>query len=95
MAGVLRFPKIFGAGPRIEKEPAPGWDVESEALVAMLQWLSTLETQEQRLRVLAYCMWRVKSGDDPKKIGDWVESVAEHSAEIIGGKVGFGETGKS
>lgn len=91
MAGNVRlFPRIFG-GPRLEKEPAQGWDKEHEALGAILQWLSTLDSKEQKFRVLAVCMWRLKSGDDPAKIQDWVDSITEQSAEIIGGQVGFGE----
>lgn len=92
MAGNVRlFPRIFG-GPRLEKEPAQGWDKETEAITAIGQWLSTVETQEAKLRCLAYWMWRLKSNDDPAKIRDWVDATAETSAEIVGGKVGFGET---
>lgn len=94
MGVVRRFPRIFGGGPRLEQEPAPGWDQETEAIAAVGQWLSTIPTKEQKFRLLSYWMWRLKSDDDPKKIEDWVESVAENSAEIIGGKVGFGETQK-
>lgn len=78
--------------PRRQKEPAPNWDKEHEALGAILQWLSTLDSKEQMFRVLTVCMWRLKSGDEPAKIRDWVDSIAEQSTEIVGGQTGFGET---
>lgn len=78
--------------PRKDKEAAPDWDKETEALNAVGQWLSTLPTQEQKLRCLAYWMWRLKSNDDPARIRDWVDATAETSAEIVGGRTGFGGT---
>lgn len=87
---VIRMPKIFGGGPRPEREPAKGWDPETEALKCVGEWLATVPTTEQKLRILSYWMWRLKSQDDPK-VEVWVESVAEQSTMMVSKRHGFSE----
>ena len=74
---------------RSEQEAGPGCDPQSEAINFIGQWLSTLPTQDQQFRVLTYWIWRLKSGDDPKKIYNWVTSFAEQSTVEIAGRTGF------
>lgn len=88
MGDVFKLPRILGGGRRIEKEPAPGWDPEMEALRCIMEWLAMLPTKEAQLRVLAYAMWRLKSGDEPR-IDAWVQNTAEECAEKVGREVGM------
>lgn len=87
---VVRLPKMFGGGPRLEKEPAPGWDAEGQALLHIGEWLSQIPTKEGQFRALSYWMWRLKSDEAPN-IQDWVESVAEQSAVKLARENGFKE----
>lgn len=88
--GVIKLPSFMGGGPRPEREPAKGWDKESEALRCVGEWLSTVDSDEAKLRILTYWMWRLKSGDSPK-VTDWVESIAEQSTMMVSKKHGFSE----
>lgn len=74
--------------PKDNREPAPNWDNELHAMEQVGAWLNQVSTKEARFRILAYWMWREKSGDAPR-VEDWVDSVAEQSAEDIGRQVGF------
>lgn len=88
--GVIRLPKIFGGGPRPEREPAPNWDNETEAMRCIGEWLATLPDDEAKLRILTYWMWRLKSGHAPK-VSEWVDSIAEQSAVAVSRRHGFQE----
>lgn len=90
---LVRFPKFMGGGPRVDREPAPDWDKEAEAIRCVGEWLAGLDTQEQRLRVLTYWMWRLKSKDDPK-VEVWQDSIAEQSTMIVSKRHGFSEDGE-
>lgn len=85
---VTRFPRLFGGGPRLEPQPAPGWDVETQAIMHIGEFLTTIPTKEGQYRALAYWMWRLKSGDQPH-IEDWVHSVAEECAVKLATESGF------
>lgn len=88
MAELFRLPKMFGGAPRPTKEPAPGWDVELQAMGGIGEWLATIPTKEGQYRALSYFMWRLKSDDQPH-INEWVESVAEESAIKLAQEAGF------
>ncbi len=87
---VIRMPRMFGGGPRVDPQPAPGWDHEMEAMRHIGEWLGQLNESEQ-LRVLAYFMWRLKSNERPH-LQDWVESVAEQAAVDVSKRHGFKES---
>lgn len=61
-----------------------------QAMQGMEEWLATVPTEEGKLRVLSYFMWRLKSGDSPR-VTEWVESIAEQSTMIVSKKHGFSE----
>ncbi len=90
--GVLRFPRFLGGArrPQFEADVELKPDAEMQAIVGVGEWLSTLETEEQKLRVLTLHMWRLKSGDT-QKIDDWVTSIAEQSTMIVSKRNGFKE----
>jgi hypothetical protein len=87
---VLRFPRFLGGASRPEKEPAPGWDTELQAMQGIGEWLATIPSDEGKYRALAYFMWRLKSGDTPN-ITQWVDSIAEQSAVKLAQEHGFKE----
>ena len=86
--GVVRLSRMFGGGPRLDKEPAPGWDKATAAMTHIGEWLSTVPTKEGQYRVLAYWMWRLKSDEQPH-IQEWVEAIAEESAVKLATEAGF------
>lgn len=90
--GVLRFPRFLGGArrPQFEADVELRPDGEMQAIVGVGEWLSTLETEEQKLRVLTLHMWRLKSGDT-QKVDDWVHSIAEQSTMIVSKRNGFKE----
>jgi hypothetical protein len=90
--GVLKFPRFLGGArrPEFEADVALKPDAEMQAIVGVGEWLATLETEEQKLRVLTLHMWRLKSGDT-QKIDDWVTSIAEQSTMIVSKRNGFKE----
>lgn len=83
------FPR-FMRRPQVapDKQLAPS--SEMQAMAAIEEWISTIETEEGKLRVLSYFMWRLKSGESPK-ITEWVESIAEQSTMMVSKKHGFSE----
>lgn len=89
---VLRFPRLFGGArrPQFEADVELKPDKEMQALVAVGEWLSICDTEEQKLRVLTLHMWRLKTGDT-QKIDDWVTSIAEQSTMIVSKRNGFKE----
>lgn len=89
---VLRFPRFLGGArrPQFEADVELKPDMEMQAIVGVGEWLATLETEEQKLRVLTLHMWRLKSGDT-QKIDDWVTSIAEQSTMIVSKRNGFKE----
>lgn len=90
--GVLKFPRFLGGArrPQFEADVELKPDMEMQAIVGVGEWLATLETEEQKLRVLTLHMWRLKSGDT-QKIDDWVTSIAEQSTMIVSKRNGFKE----
>jgi hypothetical protein len=87
---VVRLPRFLGGGPRPDREPAPNWDKETEAMRCVGEWLAQLDNDEARFRVLTYWMWRLKSGEAPN-ISAWVDTVAEQSAVELSRRAGFRE----
>lgn len=88
MDRVIRMPRIFGGGPKPDAQPAPDWDLETEVMRCVGEWLAQLPTEEAKFRVLTYWMWRLKSGDTPQ-ISKWVDDVAEQSAVTLAKRSGF------
>jgi len=84
--------RLFSRAKARPADDRPAYE-ETEIIHRIGEWLSHLETEEEQFRVLTYWLWRIKSKDNPK-FGDWQENVAEQSAEMIGGRTGFGETQK-
>jgi hypothetical protein len=76
--------------PQVAPDKQLAMSVEMQAMAGMEEWLATVESEEGKLRVLSYFMWRLKSGDSPK-ITDWVESIAEQSTMMVSKKHGFSE----
>jgi hypothetical protein len=85
---VVRLPRFLGGGPRPEKEPAPGWDTELQAMQGIGEWLATIPSDEGKYRALSYFMWRLKSGDRPN-IEAWIDTVADASAVQLAKKHGL------
>lgn len=85
---VVRLPRFLGGGPRPEREPAPNWDKETEAMRCVGEWLAYCDDDESRFRVLTHWMWRLKSGKSPN-IEAWVDTVAEQSAVELSRRAGF------
>jgi hypothetical protein len=83
------FPR-FMRRPQIQPDKQLAPSAELQAMMAIEEWLATVESEEAKLRLLSYFMWRLKSGDSPK-ITDWVESIAEQSTMIVSKKHGFSE----
>lgn len=88
--GVINMPRFLGGGPRPAERPENRRDKEIEVIMYVDEWLAQLPSDEQKLRVLAYFMWRLKSGDG-SNMAMWVESVAEQSAVEVSRKSGFKE----
>lgn len=86
---ILSWPKR----PRAEKEIAPDWDPEIEAMRVVGEWLATL-TPKQAFRVLTYWFWRYRDGADPR-VEKFVTSVADESIETLGTRNGFTERPES
>lgn len=86
---VIAMPR-FLRRPQIEPDKQIAPSSEMQAMAGIEEWLATVETEEGKLRVLSYFMWRLKSGDSPK-ITDWVESIAEQSTMMVSKKHGFSE----
>ena len=89
---VLKMPQFLRRPDRPQFEPDKSYlpDPEVEAIGAIGQWLSTLSTDEARLRALTFHMWKLKDGTSPKQT-DWVESIAEQSTMMVSKKHGFSE----
>ena len=83
------FPK-FLRRPQLEPDKQLAMSAEIQAMSAIEEWLASVPTEEGKLRVLSYFMWRLKSGDSPR-ITEWVESIAEQSTMIVSKKHGFSE----
>ncbi len=90
LMAVIRIPRFMGGGPRPAERPIGRRDKEIEAMEGIDEWLSQLSSDESKLRVLAYFMWRLKSGDG-SNMALWVESVAEQSAVEVSRRAGFSE----
>lgn len=90
---VIRMPRMFGGGPRPDKQPADDWDKELEAMRSVGEWLATLDDPEARFRVLTYWLWRERSDAAPR-IQQWVDAVANQSAGDLSAKHGFEPEGK-
>lgn len=86
---VIQMPK-FLRRPQIAPDKQLSMSTEIQAMAGMEEWLATVESEEGKLRVLSYFMWRLKSGDSPK-ITEWVESIAEQSTMMVSKKHGFSE----
>lgn len=86
---VMAVIRLFSRSKARPADDKPVYE-ETEILHRIGEWLSHLETEEEQFRALTYWMWRVKSKDHPT-FGDWQDSIAEQSAEIVGGRTGFGE----
>lgn len=89
---VLRFPRFLGGArrPQFEADVELRPDAEMQAIVGIGEWLSTLGSEEAKLRALTFHMWRLKS-NDTQKIDDWVHSIAEQSTMIVSKRNGFKE----
>jgi|GEM_PF-3182307 len=87
-----RLPRFLGGGrrPQFEADVELRPDAEMQALVGIGEWLSTLDTDEKKLRALTFHMWRLKS-NDTQKVDDWVTSIAEQSTMIVSKRNGFKE----
>jgi len=90
--GVVRLPRFLGGArrPQFEADVELKPDAEMQALVGIGEWLSTLDSDEKKLRALTFHMWRLKSGDT-QKIDDWIHSIAEQSTMIVSKRNGFKE----
>ena len=88
--GVINLPRFLGGAKRPEREPAPDWDSETEAMKCVGEWLATVKSDEGKLRILTYWMWRLKSEDSPR-VTEWVDSIAEQSAVMVSRRHGFRE----
>jgi len=89
---ILKLPQFMRCPtrPEFEADKVYRKDPEVEAIGGIGEWLSTLDSDEARLRCLAFHMWKLKDGTSPKQT-DWVESIAEQSTMIVSRKHGFSE----
>ena len=85
---VVSLPQFLRRASKPAPEPAPNWDPELEAMQKIWEWIVMLPSEEAQLRVLSYCMWRLKSGDT-NRIGDWVSAIAEESVVEVSKRAGF------
>ena len=74
-------------GGGIRPEPERKY-TEVQIIEGVGNWLAHADSLEEQFRALAYWMWRLKSGHDPR-MDAMVENIAEECAEQIGEKVGF------
>lgn len=93
MGVIHMLPRFLGGArrPQFEADVELRPDPELQAMIGVGEWLSTLKTEEQKLRVLTVHMWRLKSGD-AQRIEDWVHSIAEQSTMIVSKRHGFQES---
>ena len=89
---VLKMPQFMRRPerPQFEADKVYRKDPEVEAIGGIGEWLSTLDSEEAKLRCLTIWMWRLKDGTSPKQT-DWVESIAEQSTMMVSKKHGFSE----
>jgi len=84
------FPKFLRRPQAVDADRSLAPSPEIMAMSAIEEWLASVPTEEGKLRVLSYFMWRLKSGDSPK-ITEWVASIAEQSTMMVSKKHGFSE----